>query len=70
MISAQELAEAEAGAASARLKMFPKLPNGLTPDDVKTSPEYRAAKADWNRAFAKLRKINAARLKTAKGNQS
>lgn len=45
------------------LGAFPRLPNGLTPDHVKFSPEYRAAKSRFDRAFHALRLANAARIK-------
>lgn len=44
---------------SARLRAFPKLSNGLTPDEVKTGGEYIQAKQDYNKAFAALRSFNA-----------
>lgn len=44
--------------ASAALKVFPRAANGLTPDAVKFSPEYRAAKAEFDRAFAAVRAFN------------
>jgi hypothetical protein len=34
-------------------------PMGLTPDSVKASPEYRIAKADYERAASVLRAFNA-----------
>ena len=50
----------EAGKA---LKQFPKGPTGLTPDTVKLSPEYRAAKLRYDKAFAALRAFNSRRKK-------
>lgn len=50
----QEVEEAGAG-----LRDFPRGAMGLTPDAVKTSPAYRAAKARFDRAFARLRAFNA-----------
>jgi hypothetical protein len=35
-------------------------PMGMTPDAVKASPEYRAAKLAYERAHAELRAFNAA----------
>ena len=52
-------AEAESKAAGDVLDTFPKLANGLTPDAIKLSPEYRAAKTRFNAAFAHLRRVNA-----------
>jgi hypothetical protein len=41
------------------LKSFPRLSNGLTPDSVKASTEYKSAKANYQRAFSALRAFNA-----------
>jgi hypothetical protein len=49
----------EVSDASADLKRFPKLGNGLTPDSVKVSPEWRAAKSRYDAAFQRLREHNA-----------
>ena len=49
----------EVSAAGAVLKAFPKGPMGLTPDAVKVSTEFRAAKARYAAAFDALRAINA-----------
>lgn len=43
---------------SAALQVFPRGPMGLTPDSVKGSAEYCAAKLEFDRAFAALRKFN------------
>jgi hypothetical protein len=53
--------EAAVYAAGANLKAFPRSPNGLTPDAVKFSPEYKAAKAECSRAFSALRDHNQTR---------
>lgn len=45
-------------AASLALKLFPKGDFGLTPDSVKFSPEYKAAKSAFDCAFQKERKFN------------
>ena len=50
--------------ASAALRAFPKLPNGLTPDSVKLSVDFREAKAEWNKAFQALRAFNKEHIKT------
>lgn len=42
------------------LNAFPKGAMGLTPDAVKFSPEFRAAKQAFDVAFAKLRNFNSA----------
>lgn len=39
---------------------------GLTPDAIKALPEYKSAKAAYNKAFADLRKINSILLKNYK----
>lgn len=56
-------AEGEYYSASAAMGRFPRGPMGLTPDDVKASPEWRKAKARYDRAFANLRAFNAAMVK-------
>jgi hypothetical protein len=40
------------------LRLFPVGPMGLTPDAVKASPEFRAAKSAFDVAFAQLRTTN------------
>ena len=57
--AARAALESEVKKASADLKVFPRAANGLTPDAVKFSPEYRAAKSGFDRAFQALRKFNA-----------
>lgn len=54
--------EARAKAAGLALRAVPGVgsgANGLTPDAVKFSPEYRAAKAAHEAALAELRRFNA-----------
>ncbi len=58
MIWTFESIEAEVRAASAALQQFPRGLMGLTPDEVKASPEYQAAKTRYGLAFARLRKWN------------
>lgn len=41
-------------------------PMGLTPDAIKASPEYRAAKAAYDKAFAALRAFNGKYVKLFK----
>jgi len=55
--------EANVGQTSAALRSFPKGPMGLTPDAVKASPEYCAAKAAYDAAFNRLRTFNASFVK-------
>ncbi len=50
--------ETQVAVASANLKSFPRGPNGLTPDAIKFSPEYRKVKNEFDVAFRKLRAIN------------
>ncbi len=56
--------EADVSAASMAMKQFDatKSACGLTPDHVKASPEWKAAKASFNRAFQALRNFNGANL--------
>lgn len=57
-----ETAIANSKSAAAVLEAFPKGRMGLTPDDVKASPEWKAAKAAFDRAFAEERAANKALL--------
>ena len=50
--------DAEAEAAGQILRTFPRGPTGLTPDAVKATPEYRAANARFQKAFARQRDFN------------
>ena len=58
--------ETAVAAAGAALKVFPREANGMTPDAVKFSPEFRAAKQEYNMAFSRLRTFNEAFLRTFK----
>ena len=62
--AARSALEAEYKAASDALRAFPRLPNGLAPDSVKSLPEYREAKAASDRAFQALRAFNKAHKPT------
>lgn len=56
------LLNADYSAACKVLKQIPSIgsgPMGLTPDDVKNTPEYRIAKQAMDKAFAELRSFNA-----------
>jgi alkyl hydroperoxide reductase subunit AhpC len=44
--------------AGEELNKFPKLANGLTPDDVKASKEWQQAKAHFDFTFKMLQNIN------------
>jgi hypothetical protein len=63
-LAVQAQLESAVSRASAALAIFPRLPNGLTPDHVKASPEYRAAKLQYDTAFGKLRTFNASFVKS------
>jgi len=55
----QELLECDVARTSKALKAISGGgPMGLTPDNVKTSPEYRAAKRAYDTAFSRLRTFN------------
>ena len=43
---------------SKALNAFPRMSNGLTPDNVKFSPAYRAAKAEYDASAEALRRVN------------
>lgn len=62
--AAQATLEAEWRAAGKALQGYPRNAVGLTPDAVKFSPEYRAAKAAYDAAFARLRAFNITFTKT------
>jgi hypothetical protein len=54
--------EGRVKAASDKMKAFPSGAMGLTPDNVKFSPEFRRAKREFDTAFAALRRFNGAFL--------
>lgn len=56
--------EAASKAASEVINTFPRGPMGLTPDNVKVTPEYRAAKAQSDKTFSALREHNGFMAKT------
>lgn len=43
---------------SATMQTFPRGPMGMTPDDVRATPEFKTANANFDRAFAALRAHN------------
>jgi hypothetical protein len=62
--AARDAINDEATRLSETLRKFPTGPTGLTPDAVKASPEYRAAKQAYDSAFAALRCFNASFIRT------
>lgn len=50
--------ESDVHRASLALKVFPRGITGLTPDSVKATPEWKAAKNAYNVAFEILRQFN------------
>ncbi len=58
LLAARSHAEAEHKAASAALAAHPRGPNGMTPDHVKATPEYRRDKARFAAAHEALRHVN------------
>ena len=58
--------EADVEKAGDALEKFPRGPTGLTPDHVKFSPEYRAAKSTFDTHFNRLRNFNKTFVKTFK----
>lgn len=62
----KEKLELNVSEASASLKVFPKLPNGLTPDSVKKSFEYQIAKKNYQLHFTMLKEFNSWFLKNYK----
>lgn len=63
LIERQQLESAHS-LASAALKAFPKLANGLVPDEVRAGVDYRTAKATYDAAFQSLRRFNQRYAKT------
>lgn len=51
--------QSEVDFTSAALKSFPRTAMGLVTDAAKETPEYRKARAAYDRAFQALRKFNA-----------
>jgi hypothetical protein len=62
----QAALDAEVARCGLVLNAFPKGAMGLTPDAVKFSHEYRAAKATFDNAFKRLRTFNAWHVKAHK----
>jgi hypothetical protein len=54
----QSRLDADATAAGAKLRAFPRGPTGLAPDHVKATAEYKAAKAASDAATTKYRNFN------------
>ncbi len=59
MKSVMEVREREAAKALSAVPGISSGPMGLTPDEVKASPEYRNAKADYEACREALRRFNA-----------
>lgn len=62
----QAVLDAAVDVTSAVMKAFPRNAMGLTPDDVKASDTYKAAKKSFDMAFANLRSFNAVFVKKYK----
>ncbi len=62
----QNALENEVSQASLELRKFPRTANGLTPDEVKFTPEFQESKAKFNAAFQSLRNFNASFTKNFK----
>jgi hypothetical protein len=63
-LAMRDTKEAEVSAASTALSAFPRSPTtGLTPDDVKSSPEFRAARSRYHAAARDMRIFNATFLR-------
>ena len=60
LIAQQELLYTEMNAAAKALKNYDVHRNamGLTPDSIKSSPEWKVAKASFEQAFQNLRAFN------------
>lgn len=53
----------ETSEASKALQTFPRGPMGLTPDSVKTSPEWKQAKTNYEKVNIKSKAFNGSFLK-------
>jgi len=58
--AARQILRTDVDRTSAALQVFPRNAMGITPDSVKVSPEFKTAKAAFDRAFAQLRNFNSA----------
>lgn len=56
--AAKKKYEAAVEMADKALKNFPRNSIGLTPDEVKSTPEFQCAKKDYSNAFNDLRNFN------------
>ncbi len=56
--AARNTLRSEVDRTSAAMQVFPRNAMGVTPDGVKASPEFKNAKAAFDRAFARLRNFN------------
>ena len=61
--AAQARLQAETARTGAITNSFPRLPNGLTPDEVKFTPEYQAARKASSTAFQNERNFNSVYVK-------
>jgi hypothetical protein len=64
--AARAVVDAEVDSASKELKKFPRGNMGLTPDDVKNSPEFKSTKRAYDVAFKKLQTLNKTYVKRFK----
>jgi hypothetical protein len=55
---ARDSLEADVSRHKAELSKFPKLENGLTPDHVRNSPDFKAHKQNFDIAFKRLQTFN------------
>ena len=56
--AARQKLRADVDRTSAAMQVFPRSALGTTPDSVKASPEFKAAKKAFELAFAALRGFN------------
>lgn len=57
-LAKQAALEADVALTGEALKSFPRLPNGLVPDEVRSTSQYREAKSKFDAAFTRLRNFN------------
>ena len=64
--NARDVLDSDVGRLGAILRAYPKGPMNLTPDTIRATPEWKAVKAEFDSAFQRLRKFNAAFVRTFK----
>lgn len=58
VIEYRDLVSLEVDILSSTLRTFPKSANGLTPDSVRSTTEFKTTKREFDKAFSELRRVN------------